>query len=198
MATESSGTTRKDNPPMKQKHYHHHGDQLRVKRNPHGIACSNRRVHDYIVSTGEIGTVTRTPYTAHDGTPMASWSLDFSRDRSIGMLVPDGNGYAESTVAMFYSEDQERMFAPVPRDIIPSYVKDMETGKSVRVDREAMRREHEKQDSEAVERERIAHQNCERCNAPFASAIPGLCVECWNRRSANLHEQADALGLRLS
>lgn len=95
---------------------YHHGDKLRLKRTPLGpIRASNRlSTHDTYVSPGEIGTVTRTPYTTHDGTPMASWSLEFDRGRRIGMTVPDGAGYAESRVGCFYDyEDRDKFFTKV-------------------------------------------------------------------------------------
>lgn len=94
---------------LKQAATYKHGDRLQLKRNDltsRGIGvCNSSSPTDFIVSAGEIGAVTRTPYTAHDGSPMASWTLEFTRGRRIPLKTPEGVGYAEAEVAGFYPGD---------------------------------------------------------------------------------------------
>lgn len=91
------------------------GDTLKVKRNPRGIMVSGGKSGDFLATSGEAGTVVRSPYDAWEGTPMASWSIDFSRGRSFSLTTPearnDGNYSSGSSVTCcFRSDEDERLF----------------------------------------------------------------------------------------
>jgi hypothetical protein len=96
------------------------GDQVKIVSDQitrkYGIGCGNPygSPQDRVVWPGEVGVVTRTPYTAHNGEPMAAWHVVFPRGRRVALTVPEGQGYADATEARFLLASDADPFRRVP------------------------------------------------------------------------------------
>lgn len=96
------------------------GDQIKIVSDPitrkYGISCGNPygSPQDRVVWPGEVGVVTRTPYTAHNGEPMAAWHVVFPRGRRVGLTVPEGEDYDTAREGCFLLASEAEPFRRVP------------------------------------------------------------------------------------
>lgn len=90
------------------------GDRVRVVHSPitrkYGVGVHGGSGRgDSVAWPGEVGVVTRWPYTAHDNTPMAHWCIVFDRNRRV-TLHTVGEDYAGATAATFYTDREAEAF----------------------------------------------------------------------------------------
>lgn len=92
------------------------GQRLKIVSNPitrrYGVRAGGpyRAKGDDAIWPGEIGVVTRVPYTAHDGSLMAHWSVEFDRGRRVTLTVPEGQEYHTATEACFLLDSDAEPF----------------------------------------------------------------------------------------